>query len=103
MNLLNNAFDAISGRNERWIRIESSQDAAGVLVRVTDSGEGISKEVLDQIFDPFYTTKELGKGTGLGLSISATILTGHGGRLYHNADNPNTQFVLAFPAKAAGV
>ena len=50
-----------------------------VLIEVTDSGEGIPPDIIDQIFDPFFTTKEVGKGTGLGLSTVMAIVKSHGG------------------------
>ena len=46
-----------------------------------DNGKGIAGDALPKIFDPFYTTKEVGKGTGLGLSIAYKIVTQHGGRI----------------------
>lgn len=66
-------------------------------IRVQDSGPGIPKEVQEKIFQPFFTTKELGKGTGLGLSISNSIIKDHGGELYIDNDSKNTCFVIKFP------
>ncbi len=58
---------------------ESIKPGPFLCVKITDSGAGISTEVINRIFDPFFTTKEQGKGTGLGLSTSLGIVKGHGG------------------------
>ena len=94
VNLLNNACDAVSGSDEKWIRIEVSQSEQQVIIRVMDSGHGIPAKIRERIFDPMYTTKEIGKGTGLGLSISQTIIRGHGGIIRVDAQCPNTCFIL---------
>ena len=97
MNLLNNAFDAIVDEKNKWIEIHGYRYCNVVRVSVTDSGEGIPEEIVGQIFDPFYTTKDLGRGTGLGLSISSSILLQHGGRLYYDNDHSNTRFIIELP------
>ncbi|RZA04517.1 MAG: HAMP domain-containing histidine kinase, partial [Proteobacteria bacterium] len=70
-------------------------------IRVIDSGEGISPEIYRKIFQPFFTTKEIGKGTGMGLSISLGIAEAHHGRLYIDESSPNTCFVLELPQRQA--
>jgi len=79
LNLLINAGQAIDSEGE--INVCSQTLKAGVEVRVSDNGCGIDDSVLLKIFDPCYTTKEVGQGTGLGLSISFGIIDNHGGRI----------------------
>ncbi len=79
MNLLVNAAQAIPEKGTITIRTGATDGWAWVAVR--DNGCGIPREILNRIFDPFYTTKPVGKGTGLGLSISYNIVTKHGGRI----------------------
>lgn len=96
-NLINNSIDAIKGStNERWVHVENEVSNDQIIIRVTDSGLGIDKEHVENIFDPFYTTKNSNEGTGLGLSISKKIMKDHAGDLYYNPESPNTQFVLTF-------
>src|SRR6185436_9465639 len=71
-----------------------------VLVKVTDTGSGISPEVLDKIFDPFFTTKAPGKGTGLGLSTVLGIIKSHGGFVQVQTEvNKGTTFLVHLPAQ----
>jgi two-component system NtrC family sensor kinase len=67
-------------------------------VTFQDDGPGIPKEDLKRIFDPFYTTKEVGKGTGLGLSICYGIVEAHNGRLFAKSKpGKGTTFVVEIP------
>jgi signal transduction histidine kinase len=77
MNLLLNALNAMP--NGGTVDVFAEQAAGEVLLRVIDSGDGISPQDLDKIFDPFFTRAPLGKGTGLGLSICHSIVDQHGG------------------------
>jgi len=80
LNLITNATQAMeAGRGV--LTLTTHIDGGGVAVEVADSGKGIAPEVLPKIFDPFFSTKEIGKGTGLGLSISYKIVQQHGGRI----------------------
>lgn len=97
INLLNNAFDAIVELSDKWIRIEIKEDAENVFITVTDSGPGIPPHVQNKMFQPFFTTKEMGKGTGIGLSISRNILKAHKGELTLNTQCKNTQFLIRVP------
>lgn len=91
VNLMVNSVEAMPDGGELVVHIWSCQDevssGAGVndvmhaVIRVSDTGCGISQDNLDRLFDPFFTTKDPEKGTGLGLSISADIVREHGGRI----------------------
>lgn len=100
-NLINNSLDAIRGTPDAWIRLETYVEQQKIVIKVTDSGNGIATEHIDQIFDPFYSTKGSVAGTGLGLSISKKIMKEHGGDLVYNMASRNTQFVLTFKNEKA--
>ena len=84
LNLLVNAAQAIDARGR--ITISTGCEADRVWFEVADTGGGIEPEVLERIFEPFYTTKPVGQGTGLGLSISYGIVQKH-----HGSINVTTQ------------
>jgi len=70
-----------------------------ILVAVEDTGIGMKPEVLNRIFDPFYTTKEIGKGTGLGLSTAQTIVQSHGGFVHiYSEVGKGSKFSVYLPA-----
>jgi signal transduction histidine kinase len=82
------------------ITLTTRGDGAGVAVEVADNGKGIPPEVLPKIFDPFFSTKEIGKGTGLGLSISYKIVQQHGGRIdVESQAGAGTKFTVWLPLK----
>jgi PAS domain S-box-containing protein len=87
LNLIMNAIEAMSEVSEgsRELRIDSSMSAPdSVIVAVRDSGPGVKAEIVDHLFDPFYTTKQT--GLGMGLSICRSIAERHGGRLWASAN-----------------
>jgi C4-dicarboxylate-specific signal transduction histidine kinase len=102
LNLLNNAFDAAQGSPEKWVQISVETDSQGLRIRVSDSGPGIDPRIRDKIFQPFYTTKEVGRGTGLGLSISMGIIRGLGGEILLERSTPHTCFTVSLPQKSSG-
>lgn len=81
VNLLSNAVDALTGRPDACIDIVAERTGAEVIVRFRDNGPGISEHQLDQLFEPFYTTKPSGQGLGLGLAITRFIVDSVGGRI----------------------
>ncbi|SMF27459.1 signal transduction protein with periplasmic or extracellular sensor domain [Pseudobacteriovorax antillogorgiicola] len=99
VSLLNNAYDAVSEVENKWIRIAAELKGDRVQVTVSDSGHGIPHTVIDRIFDPFFTTKEVGKGTGLGLSISKNLIENHDGTFWVNPRSEHTSFLIELPAR----
>ncbi len=100
LNLLNNAHDAIEKlKSPKWVKISAQDSSDWIEIRVTDSGNGIPLEIRENIFQPFFTTKEIGKGTGIGLSISSSIVQGHGGTLKLDTASSHTAFVIRLPKK----
>ena len=101
LNLVMNAAQAIpEGRAEaNEIRITTSNGRNGhVAVEVSDTGVGMSREVLSRLFSPFFTTKPVGVGTGLGLSICHRIVTGFGGTIeVHSQPGQGTTFRISLP------
>jgi signal transduction histidine kinase len=99
LNLLNNAFDAIQNNGEKWIRLSFVDLNESIEIRVSDSGAGLPENVRAKLFQPFFTTKEVGKGTGLGLGIARGIMNSHGGSIELLTGGPNTCFLLRLPKK----
>jgi signal transduction histidine kinase/integral membrane sensor domain MASE1 len=97
LNLLNNSYDAVLNLEEKWVELSVDNIDNTMVITITDSGRGISKDVQNKIFQPFFTTKEVGKGTGLGLSISKGIVEAHFGRFYLEERSVNTKFVIEIP------
>lgn len=97
LNLLGNAYDAIENLPEKWIKIECYYLTNNIEFRISDSGQGIPKDIQEKIFQPFFTTKPVGKGTGLGLSLSVSIVKDHNGTFTIDSGNSNTCFVISLP------
>ncbi|OEU69068.1 MAG: PAS domain-containing sensor histidine kinase [Desulfovibrio sp. S3730MH75] len=108
-NLVNNARDAISEKREKsgldteeYIKINTYGESGGVCVRVSDSGVGITEEVRNKIFEPFFSTKEVGYGMGLGLAITYGIVRDYKGIVDIESDVGNgATFVISFPVASS--
>jgi two-component system sensor histidine kinase PilS (NtrC family) len=96
INLMQNASDAMAGEGE--IRIESGQSSTTVSIIVSDNGAGIAEDAVQNLFEPFWTTKL--SGTGLGLAISYRIIEAHGGTIA--AESPpggGSRFIITLPVQ----
>ncbi|MGA3031769.1 MAG: ATP-binding protein [Terracidiphilus sp.] len=97
-NLIDNAAEAMQGSLLRVLAVESalSEDGTAVEVTVSDTGHGLTDEIRERLFLPFYSTKH--RGTGLGLSIAAKIVQEHGGTINAEANSPKgARFVVRLP------
>ncbi len=94
LNLLNNSFDAVKNRPEKWVELRFTVLEKIVKLEVIDSGIKVSEDIQEKLFHPFFTTKKVGEGTGLGLSISRSIIERSGGKLYFDQKPKNTTFVI---------
>ncbi len=115
VNLIQNAEAAIASRREGKTRASVPQRVRGeiviatrwqgdpdrLLVEVTDNGSGLRDEDLPRVFDPFFTTREVGQGTGLGLSVCYGIVREHGGQITaRNAEVGGAVFTIELPVMA---
>ncbi|MDX1957311.1 MAG: HAMP domain-containing sensor histidine kinase [Leptospiraceae bacterium] len=100
INLFRNSLQAIDYRNGK-ISIEIKKKKNNCQLIIQDNGGGISKEISDKIFDPFFTNKKNGEGTGLGLSISHSIVQEHGGRIQVKSFDDKTRFIISLPMERA--
>jgi signal transduction histidine kinase len=91
-NLIDNAIDAVDGRGS--IVVRAFTEGAHVVVEVVDDGPGIPRKAQVHVFEPFYTTKEVGAGTGLGLDIVRRVVAGHGGEVSVQSEPGETCFTV---------
>jgi len=106
LNIIINAEQAIGadgGKIETKTSLKRTTEPPGKVVRVEirDTGPGIPPEVVSRVFEPFYTTKEVGKGTGLGLAITYGIIQEHGGQItVSNHPEGGAVFIVQLPVEA---
>jgi signal transduction histidine kinase len=98
-NVIDNALDAMEPARKGQLTIRTEKDHEYVKISIIDNGPGIPAEIQSRIFDPFYTTKEIGKGTGLGLDVVTRIVRQHSGSVKVQSVPGRTAFVLCFPIK----
>ena len=103
LNLLKNGIDAVGDSGNIWITarpLGSGDKAEEIEIMVEDSGPGIAPENLKKIFDPFFSTKDVGHGSGLGLYIVHDIIERHGGRIdVDSQPGQGTTFTIWLPSK----
>lgn len=96
INLFTNSIQAIDYKKGK-IKVEAKRKKRECKIIVEDNGGGIKSDVIDRIFDPFFTSKANHQGTGLGLSICHTIIQEHGGRIIPKSFDDKTRFIISLP------
>jgi signal transduction histidine kinase len=95
INLIKNSIEALSNKKNGTINLKAFYAGDGTVIQVEDNGIGISGDIIEDIFVPFYTTKE--NGSGIGLSLSKQIMQNHDGTISVNsAPNKGSEFTLKF-------
>jgi len=103
-NLILNAVQAMPEGGTLTINSKTSEDLKAVKISFTDTGVGIPEENLDKIFEPFFTSKEVGEGTGLGLSVSYGLIKNHGGEIkVKSKKDQGTTFTVILPVSGEKV
>jgi len=106
LNLINNAFYAVKERQkaegagyEPRVTVSTKKIGVGISIKVTGNGNGMPENLVDKIFQPFFTTKPSGQGTGLGLSLSYDIITkAHGGSMKATTkEGEYAEFIIQLP------
>ena len=102
LNLITNAADAMKdSKDDKKIRVVSTQKNNTVLLKVADSGPGIPRHIRDKVFDPFFTTKT--DSSGIGLSISHRIISDHGGSIdIEDSEMGGAEFTIVLPIPKNG-
>ena len=105
LNLYNNAFYAVNEKAKRQpknyepiVSVTTKREGNLMVLTVKDNGNGIPQNIVDKIFQPFFTTKPTGEGTGLGLSLSYDIIKAHGGEIkVETKEGEGTEFIIQLP------
>ncbi|NIO05035.1 MAG: GHKL domain-containing protein [Proteobacteria bacterium] len=108
LNLISNARDAMAAQERRreltiQTDLAGTKDQPEVRITFTDSGRGIPKDVIEKVYEPFFTTKDVKKGMGLGLSICYGIIENHGGRIeVESREREGTTLTIFLPGFQGG-
>jgi signal transduction histidine kinase len=102
LNLFNNAFYAVNEQKDRnlisyepRVSVTTRKSENRVYIAVRDNGNGIPQNIIDKIFQPFFTTKPTGEGTGLGLSLAYDIVKAHGGGIrVKSKEGEGSEFII---------
>jgi signal transduction histidine kinase len=106
LNLINNAFYAVNERQKTegvgygpTVTVQTKKINDRIAIKVSDNGNGVPQNIIDKIFQPFFTTKPTGQGTGLGLSLAYDIIKAHGGELkVETREGEGSTFTILLPA-----
>ncbi len=97
-NIINNAVQAIEDKGKINIKTSAGAETSEVMISIKDTGKGMTDEIKSKIFDPLFTTKEVGEGTGLGLSITKSIIEKHQGKIEVESEpGKGTEFKIILP------
>lgn len=100
LNMIQNAAQAMK-QEQGKIKVSSAVIDEEIVIKISDNGCGMSEQNVKRIFDPFYTTQDVGSGTGLGLTVSMDIIKSHDGRIeVQSQENIGTSFIITLPVKA---
>ncbi len=98
MNILTNAIQAVPEKGNIWIKTDRDESRNKIAVSIKDDGIGIPEAIQKKIFDPFFSTKDVGKGTGLGLYLTYTFVEQHGGKIkVISEEGKGTEFIITLP------
>ncbi len=97
------SIDEVRAEETREEGLVADEEGDMVRVRISDTGVGMTEEVMQKIFDPFFTTKDVGEGTGLGLAVAYGIIEQHGGKISVRSEKgTGSEFTLLFPRSYMG-
>lgn len=108
MNILSNAIQAIKGKqpmcaDEKITIITNDTPDKGIEIRIRDTGKGMSEQVKQKIYDPFFTTKDVGEGTGLGMAIVFNIIKDHSGKIeVISQEGKGSEFIITLNSSIPG-
>ncbi len=98
MNVINNAHQAMLQRPRRVLKVRSYTSEGRIRIEFQDTGAGVPADLMDKVFEPFFTTREVGQGMGLGLSVSYSVVREHGGDIrIEAAPQGGTSVILDLP------
>ncbi len=99
--VINAEFFMLEAHGKGILRVKTEKKNGSVRALFTDNGPGISKDNLNNLFTPFFTTKGVGQGTGLSLNISQGIINEHHGKIYAESEpGQGTTFIVELPAES---
>lgn len=99
LNMIQNASQAITSERGK-VKVSSAFIDDEIVIKISDNGCGMPADKIERIFDPFYTTQDVGSGTGLGLTVSMDIINSHDGRIeVESEEGKGTTFIITLPVK----
>jgi len=99
--VIENSIDAIKDLDEKWVQVRAEHGQGGVFIRISDSGQGVEENMVEKLFQPFTSSKDIGSGSGLGLAVARGLIMKNGGHINYDTKASNTTFVLWFPSESS--